>query len=163
MKYINKKTGSVLSVIVTIFVMIAFVSTSAIILLQKEIIYVNPKYIVSKDNNVNQGENSNNQNENVTNNVDLSKYEGTISGKQIKSMLEDVIVNKIETVDIYISENAVGVVEATSDKANIILLSNAKISNNDEYLNINDNSNYKVIFEKNSENVVQKIYVIKLI
>lgn len=159
MKYINKKTGSVLSVIVTIFVMIAFVSTSAIILLQKEIIYVNPKYIVSKDNDVNKGEN--NQNQNVNNNVDLSKYEGTISGKQIKSMLEDVIVNKIETVDIYISENAVGVGEATSDKANIILLSNAKLANS--YSDINDNSNYKVIFEKNSENVVQKIYVIKLI
>lgn len=159
MKYINKKTGSVLSVIVTIFVMIAFVSTSAIILLQKEIIYVNPKYIVSKDNDVNQGEN--NQNPNDNNIVDLSKYEGTISGKQIKSMLEDVVVNKIETVDIYISENAVGVGEATSDKANIILLSNAKLANS--YSDINDNSNYKVIFEKNSENVVQKIYVIKLI
>lgn len=159
MKYINKKTGSVLSVIVTIFVMIAFVSTSAIILLQKEIIYVNPKYIVSKDNDVNQGENNQNQNDN--NIVDLSKYEGTISGKQIKSMLEDVVVNKIETVDIYISENAVGVGEATSDKANIILLSNAKLANS--YSDINDNSNYKVIFEKNSENVVQKIYVIKLI
>lgn len=159
MKYINKKTGSVLSVIVTIFVMIAFVSTSAIILLQKEIIYVNPKYVVSKDNDVNQGEN--NQNPNDNNIVDLSKYEGTISGKQIKSMLEDVVVNKIETVDIYISENAVGVGEATSDKANIILLSNAKLANS--YSDINDNSNYKVIFEKNSENVVQKIYVIKLI
>jgi hypothetical protein len=143
--------------------MIAFVSTSAIILLQKEIIYINPKYIVSKDNDVNIGENSNNQNENVTNNVDLSKYEGTINGKKIKSMLEEVIVNKIEIIDIYVSENAVGVGEAASDKANIILLSNAKIANNDEYLNIKDNSNYKVIFEKNSENVVQKIYVIKLI
>lgn len=159
MKYINKKTGSVLSVIVTIFVMIALFSTSAIILLQKEIIYVNPKYIASKDNDVNQGEN--NQNPNDNNIVDLSKYEGTISGKQIKSMLEDVVVNKIETVDIYISENAVGVGEATSDKANIILLSNAKLANS--YSDINDNSNYKVIFEKNSENVVQKIYVIKLI
>ena len=160
MKYINKKTGSVLSVIVTIFVMIAFVSTSAIILLQKEIIYINPKYIVSKDNDVNKEQNNN---QNDASNLDLSKYEGTINGKKIKSMLEEVIVNKIEIIDIYISENAVGVGEAASDKANIILLSNAKIANNDEYLNIKDNSNYKVIFENNSENVVQKIYVIKLI
>ena len=160
MKYIETKKGSVLSVVVTFFVMLAILSTVTIILLQKEIIYINPKYIVSSE--AKQENNLDNENNNTTEKIDLSQYEGLIKGEQLRNLVQDVINNQMNEISIYISENKFDESEATVEKASLLIISNSSITNSEEYSYIQNVDNYKVIFGRNSANAVEKIFVIKI-
>lgn len=160
MKNIEFKKGSALSIVVTIFVMIALLSAFMIVLLKQEIIYINPDYIrASNDNEEVKNNDDTTNNEQI---VDLTKYEGIVNGIKLKQLLQDIGNNNITNVIVYISENFVNEVEATKDNANTIIMTNARITNSTEYTKIIEESNYKVICEKNLVNVVEKIYVIKI-
>lgn len=161
MKYIENKRGSVLAVVVTFLVMIAVLSATLIVLLEKEIIFINPNYIVS-NNDINNGD-IEVENKDDINSIDLSKYQGIINGSQLRNLVQDVINNKMTEITIYVSEEEFSESEAIAQNANLEIIKNASISNSTGYSKIQDANSYKVIFEKNEANTVEKIFVIKLI
>ena len=159
MEYINLKRGSVLSVVVTIFIMIALISASLIILLKNEIIYLNPQYISGTGTSDNVE--NNNTDEKIEKNI-LDKYEGIIKGSIFKQMLLDISTQNLTNIIVYISENAIEETNATKENASIIMMTNARITNSTEYTKIIDDNDYKIIIEKNNDKVVERIYVIKI-
>ena len=98
-KYIETKRGSVLAVVVTFLVMIAVLSATLIVLLEKEIIFINPNYIVS-NNDINNGD-IEVENKDDINSIDLSKYQGIINGSQLRNLVQDVINKKMTEITIY--------------------------------------------------------------
>lgn len=162
MQNINFKRGTVLSVFVTIFVMIALISAGLILLLKNEVILLNPQYFTQVEDNQQDIENQEQGQQSNTQVYDLTKYEGIIKGTNFKQLIQEINAQKLTDIVIYISDNYYNQQEATKELANVIMMTNAKLTNTTEYTQIVDNGDYMAIMEKNDDKVVEKIYVIKI-
>lgn len=153
----KSKRGSILSVIVTIFIMLAllcgllmFMIKGNMIILNEEVIneffgmedeFIEPPIVLNQ----------------------LEEYEKVQDGIDLKHFISFIGNNEYSKISVYISDGQYNEVNATPDKAAILFMTNGKIANSEEYIKISNDVRYKVIMQRNEiDKSVEKVYIIKL-
>lgn len=153
----KSKRGSILSVIVTIFIMLAllcgllmFMIKGNMIILNEEVIneffgmedeFIEPPIVLNQ----------------------LEEYEKVQDGIDLKHFISVIGNNEYSEITVYISDAQHNEANATPDKAAILFMTNGRIANSEEYIKISNDIRYKVIMQRNEiDKSVEKVYIIKL-
>lgn len=154
----RSKKGSVLSVIVTIFIMLAVLCGLLIFMIKENMITLNEDVI-------NNFFGINNEIVETPPTVlnQLEEYEKVQDGIDLKHFISVIGNNEYSEITVYISDVQYNEANATPDKAAILFMTNGRIANSEEYIKISNDIRYKVIMQRNEiDKSVEKVYIIKL-
>ncbi len=153
----KSKKGSVLSVIVTIFIMLALLCGLLIVMLKENVIILNEE-VINDFLGI--------KNENVEPPVvlnQLEEYEKVQDGIDLKHFISFIGNNEYSKIAVYISDVQYNEINATPEKAAILFMTNGRIANSEEYVKISNDIKYKVIMQRNEiDKSVETVYIIKL-
>lgn len=153
----RSKKGSVLSVIVTIFIMLAVLCGLLIFMIKENMIILNEEVI----NEFFGMEDEFIEPPIVLN--QLEEYEKVQDGIDLKHFISVIGNNEYSEITVYISDVQHNEANATPDKAAILFMTNGRIANSEEYIKISNDIRYKVIMQRNEiDKSVEKVYIIKL-